>query len=278
MRKEPDMAAKARRDGVIVTENASGNGSFVLLCDHASKRIPHPYRDLGLDSGARDAHIAWDPGALGVSRCLAALLDAPLLYPDVSRLVIDCNRDVTAEDLIPVMSETTEIPGNRGLTRADRDDRIALAHAPFHQAIDTLLDRRVVAGYETVLISIHTYTPIYKGAARPWPVGILSNADRRLAKGMIADLAAQGVPNVGDNEPYRPADGVYYTLARHGEARGLACAMVEIRNDEVATAATEALWADRLARAISATGLGTSTGAKSERPARVKQLEGSRHA
>lgn len=244
--------ATAAGDGVIVSENAAGRGAVVLLCDHASNRIPEPLGDLGLDADARRAHIAWDPGALEVSRHLARDLDAPLVYPDLSRLVIDCNRDVAAPDLIPEISETTPVPGNRDLPPAERAARIALAHAPFHETVDRLLDRRASEGLPSVLVSIHTFTPVYKGVARPWPIGILSNADRRLADAMIADLVAQGVPHVGDNEPYRPADGVYYTLARHGEARGLACAMVEIRNDEVTGDAEAARWASRLARAIRA--------------------------
>jgi predicted N-formylglutamate amidohydrolase len=239
-------------DAPIVTENAGGRGRVVILCDHASNRIPAEFGDLGLDAKARRAHIAWDPGALGVSRHLSAALDAPLVFPDVSRLVIDCNRDVSAPDLVPAVSETTQVPGNQDLDAAARARRIALSHAPFHARVEALLEARAGSGIESIVVSIHTFTPVYKGVSRPWPVGILSNHDRRLADAMRADLAAQSISDIGDNEPYAPRDGVYYTLHRHGERRGLACAMVEIRNDEVADPAGERLWGERLARALRA--------------------------
>ncbi|MCA1242722.1 N-formylglutamate amidohydrolase [Stappia stellulata] len=243
---------KTEANSVIQTENGSGRGPFVILCDHASRRVPDDLGDLGLDEAALRAHIAWDPGALGVSRELSQRLDAPLVYPDMSRLVIDCNRDTAAHDLIPSVSEITEIPGNRDLSDAERAARIARVHAPFHTAIAALLDARAAEGLETAVVSIHSFTPVYKGIARPWPIGILSNIDRRLAEGMLADLGRQGVEPLGDNEPYAPSDGVYYTLARHGEARRLPSAMVEIRNDELATASAETLWAERLERAMRA--------------------------
>lgn len=242
----------AQAETVVVAENPGGRGPLVLLCDHASRRLPPDYGDLGLDEAARRAHIAWDPGALGVSRHLSRLFDAPIVYPDLSRLVLDCNRDTAAHDLIPVVSETTEIPGNRNLDPAERARRIALAHTPFHSRIETLLDARAAAGLGSVVASIHSFTPLYKGFNRPWPVGILSNRDRRVAEAMLADLAAQDIADLGDNEPYAPGDGVYYTVGRHGEARGLPCVMIEVRNDEIADAAGESLWAARLARALRA--------------------------
>lgn len=243
--KPADVAA-----GPIHTENAAGRGPFLILCDHASHRIPERFGDLGLDAQARLAHIAWDPGALGVSRHLAALLDAPLVWPDVSRLIIDCNRDEAAVDLVPQVSELTEIPGNRDLTAGERAERIALSHAPFHARIEDVVAERQAAGLSGIVVSIHSFTPVYKGVSRPWPIGILSNRDRRVAEAMLADLAAQGLTDLGDNEPYAPRDGVYYTLERHAESRGLPCAMVEIRNDEIRDAASERLWAERLARAL----------------------------
>ena len=248
--KAPDGAVAPDASTVIRIENAGAQGPFVLLCDHASNRIPPEFGDLGLDEAARRAHIAWDPGALGVSRHLSALLDAPLVWPDVSRLVIDCNRDPGARDLVPEVSETTEVPGNKGLDEPARAARIALSHAPFHAAIEELMADRERAGLASIVVSIHTFTPVYKGVSRPWPVGILSNVDRRVAEAMLADLAGQDISDLGDNEPYAPLDGVYYTLDRHAESRGLPCAMVEIRNDELRDEAGERLWAERLARAM----------------------------
>jgi predicted N-formylglutamate amidohydrolase len=89
--------------------------------------------------------------------------------------------------------------------------------------------------------------------ARPWQVGILFDRDRRLADPLIADLSADGL-TVGVNEPYSPADGVYYTLSRHAESRGLACVMIEIRNDLLAGGAEQRAWAARLAASLGGAG------------------------
>ena len=252
------LRALARLDTVediadpAIVENAGGSGDFVLVCDHASNRFPAEYGFLGLPPAAREAHIAWDPGALGVSRHLSRLLDAPLVYSTVSRLVIDCNRPLDAPDLIATVSETTAIPGNASLSSAERRRRIAAVHKPFHDAIDELVDRRLSARRATALIGMHSFTPAYRGVRRTWEVGIIFDRNRRLADRLIDGLRAERL-NVGVNEPYSPADRVYYTLSRHAEARGLDCAMIEIRNDLVHGAEEQASWARRLAKMVSGT-------------------------
>lgn len=240
----PDTDERASQ--AVAVHNRDGKGGYVLLCDHASNRLPARYGSLGLSPEQLTAHIAWDPGALGVSLRLSQRLDAPLVHPTLSRLLADCNRTPEARDLAPETSETTTVPGNRNLSPDERAERIAMVHTPYHAAIETLLDERESRGLATRLIAVHTFTPVYKGIARPWAIGVLSNRDRRLAEYLIDALRAEYGAQVGDNEPYAPSDGVYYTLTRHGEARGLACAMLEIRNDEVADAAGEAAWAARL--------------------------------
>lgn len=237
------------RDSVepVTIVNPGGTGPFVLVCDHASNRIPSDYGDLGLSEAARIAHIAWDPGALGVSRELSRLLDAPLIHSNVSRLVIDCNRETSAPDLIPAISELTEVPGNQGLSSEERDRRIDLAHRPFHETINQVLDERKRLNKPTTLISIHTFTPVYKGVQRHCQIGLISDQDRRMADPAIALLKARTSYRVGDNDPYSPADGVYYTLSVHGEIRGLTPLMIEIRNDEVKTPEAEKAWAELLA-------------------------------
>jgi predicted N-formylglutamate amidohydrolase len=234
--------------GAIVpaaVENAAGAGPFVVICDHASNALPPAFGSLGIGAAEREAHIAWDPGALGVSRAIAKILDAPLVYATVSRLVIDCNRPLDAPDLIPAVSEATAIPGNAGLSEAERRRRIATVHEPYHDAIDALLDIRLAAGMETALVAVHSFTPRYRGVARPWQAGIIFDRDRRLADVLIDGLTASGA-NVGINEPYSPADRVYYTLSRHGEARGLAAVMIEIRNDLIRGEAEQQTWAERI--------------------------------
>lgn len=226
-------------------ENAEGAGRFVILCDHASNRFPAEFGTLGLGPDEREAHIAWDPGALGVARGLARLLDAPLVHATVSRLVIDCNRPLDAPDLIPDTSEATPIPGNAALPEAERRRRIATVHEPYHRAIDDLIDARLVAGRETALVAIHSFTPVFHGVARPWQVGIVFDHDRRLADALIDGLKAVGM-NVGVNEPYAPADRVYTTVTRHADPHGLAGVMIEIRNDTIRSEAEQESWAQRI--------------------------------
>jgi predicted N-formylglutamate amidohydrolase len=241
-------AAQAARGEAVPVRvgNRLGKGAFVVLCDHASSYLPPEFGTLGLTEAERSSHIAWDPGALPVARRLAAMLDAPLVESGLSRLVIDCNRPLDAVDLVPEISERTTIPGNRGVTQAERGRRAALSHEPYHAAIEALLDERHAAGRATGLVAIHSFTPVYKGFARPWRIGVIHDDDLRLAKPMLDALSATEMA-VGDNEPYSPADRVYYTLERHARPRDLPCVMIEIRNDEIAAAADQRKWADLLA-------------------------------
>lgn len=234
------------REAVKVT-NRSGASPFVIICEHASNFIPAAYGTLGLEEVELSRHIAWDPGALPVAGMLAEALDAPLVASTVSRLVIDCNRPLDATDLVPETSETTVIPDNRGLDQAARAERVAISHQPFHAALDELVAARLAAGRAAWLVTIHTFTPVYRSVPRPWHVGILHDADERLAGPMLAAFGRLDGVVVGDNQPYSPADRVYYTLERHGRSRGLPCAMVEIRNDGVGDADGQRLWAERLA-------------------------------
>jgi predicted N-formylglutamate amidohydrolase len=232
--------------------NAAGNGRIVLACDHASNLVPPQFDNLGLSDEVLERHIAWDPGARAVALEMSRLLDAPLVCSRVSRLVVDCNRPLAAPDLVPPISETTEIPGNRDLGADAIAHRVALSHTPFHAAIDAILVARERAGLETWLVSIHSYTPVYKGVARPWHIGIVHDSDQRISRPLLTALRAEAGLVVGDNEPYAPGDRVYYTLERHARTRGWPCAMIEIRNDEIGEEAGQTLWAERLARLLSA--------------------------
>ena len=231
----------------VVMENPEGAGPFVIVCDHASNRIPDEYKSFGYAEDALQTHFAWDPGALAVSRSLSALLDAPLLWPDVSRLVIDCNRPIDASSLIVIESEGRPVPANRNVSDAQRAERIKRVHAPYHEAIDACLKRRLAAGMKSALIAVHSFTPVYLGKSRPWEIGIVFGDDRRLADDFIRGLQADPALTVGINQPYAPADQVYYTVERHAGPRGLPAAMIEIRNNEVADKAGQRQWAGRLA-------------------------------
>lgn len=234
-----------------VTINPNGGSPFVLVCDHASNRFPERYGNHGLSPHQRLMHIAWDPGALAVAMELADLLDAPLIHSTVSRLVIDCNRDVNAIDLIPVVSERTDIRANVGISAEERQSRIDSFHAPFHAAIDAMLGRRQQAGHENILVTVHSFTPTYKDVIRPWPIGLIHGTDERFTRALF-DALREDDPslNVGWNEPYSARNGVTYTLEHHGDGRALRATMIEIRHDEILEPSGIAFWAARLARCL----------------------------
>ncbi len=251
---QPGQAAHARvgvtGKGVVRVTNSDGASPFVLVCDHASNWLPPELGTLGLQPTDMLRHIAWDPGALPVSLKMADLLDAALVEAGVSRLAIDCNRPLDAPDLIPQISETTLVPGNAALDDTARAERIGLSWRPFHDTIEALVEERLAANRQTWLVSIHSFTPVYKGVPRPWEIGIIHDDDERLSAPMIAALRAQGDVVVGDNEPYSPAARVYFTLERHARSRGLPCAMIEIRNDAIHDEAGQQRWGERLARLL----------------------------
>jgi predicted N-formylglutamate amidohydrolase len=232
---------------LVVAENPEGRGTFVILCDHASNRIPEAYQSFAFVEDTLQTHIAWDPGALAVARLLSVKLDAPLFWPNASRLIIDCNRAADASSLIVAESEGRPVPANRGLSEAERSRRLANIHVPYHAAIDTFLAHRMADGRPTALIAIHSFTPVYFGKVRPWQVGVLFDDDRRLADPLISGLKADPALTVGINQPYSPADGVYYTLRRHAQPQGLPSVMIEIRNDEISDEASQRSSAERLA-------------------------------
>lgn len=252
LRSETASEAMTAQD-VVRTANESGASPFVLVCDHASRHVPAPYGDLGLTEAELSSHIAWDPGALAVSKQLSEMLDAPLVYSTVSRLVIDCNRRLDAHNLIWTLSEATRIAANEGLGEVERQRRIDDYYKPYHKAVADLLDRRQSAGHETILVCVHSFTPVYKGVARPWPVGLIHGRDPVFTRRLFDQLESQDAEmQVGWNEPYSSSDGVTFTLEHHGDARGLDSVMVEIRNDGIGDPAGVARWARRLAGGLAA--------------------------
>jgi len=235
----------------VLVSNARGKSPFVIVCDHASNRIPAKYGDLGLSQAERLSHIAWDPGALSVSRMLSDLLDAPLVQSTVSRLIIDCNRDLDAPDLIWTLSEATRIAANDDLTADERQYRIDHFHRPYHASIETLLESRRHAGRESILVCMHSFTPVYHGVQRPWPIGLIHGVSTGYTSALFDALKADAPEiNVGWNEPYAALNGVTLTLEKHGDGRGLDATMIEIRHDEILEPAGVTLWASRLAHCL----------------------------
>jgi len=231
----------------VSVARAHGASPLFLACDHASNRIPRRLGSLGLAAAALQRHIAWDIGAAGVARGLSERLDATLVMQNYSRLVIDCNRRPEVADSIPTVSENTEIPGNRNLSPAQARARVAEILAPYHQGIAGHLDARRERGLASVLVAVHSFTPVYDGTERPWHVGVLYNRDPRLPGIMLDLLGDEDHLVVGDNQPYQVGDLTDYTIPVHGEARGIAHVEIEIRHDLIATEADQAAWADRLA-------------------------------
>jgi predicted N-formylglutamate amidohydrolase len=231
----------------VVEENPLGRSPFLLTSDHFGRAIPHQLGDLGLTEGELTRHIAWDIGIAGVARALAAHLDAHLIAQAYSRLVIDCNRPLDAPGSIPRISEATIIPGNEGLTREAAEARRREVFDPYHRRIAETIDRRLREGMPTVLVSLHSFTPVYAGIKRPWHVGTLYQSDTRLPPLLLKGLRAQSDLVVGDNEPYAVSNETDYTIPVHGEARRLMNTGIEIRQDLIADPAGEMQWAERLA-------------------------------
>jgi predicted N-formylglutamate amidohydrolase len=231
----------------VETINADGRGSAVLVCDHASNKVPERLGNLGLGPDLLGDHIGWDPGAAEVARCLASHLDFPLVLSGYSRLVIDCNRPLGHAQSIAERSAGVSIPGNRGLSPLERSVRSDALFRPYHDAIAGLLDHR--SHRPTLLISIHSFTPVLNGELRPWHIGISHWRDRRLAALLLGVLRRTGDFTIGDNEPYSIENNIDYTIPRHGEGRGLPSVMIEIRQDQLRTSAGATAWAGRLAAA-----------------------------
>ncbi|MFQ5438590.1 MAG: N-formylglutamate amidohydrolase [Paracoccaceae bacterium] len=227
--------------------NATGRAPILLVCEHASNRFPEAFGTLGLSADARQSHIAWDPGALGVALRVAEHLDAPLVHATVSRLVYDCNRPPEAADAVPSRSENSDIPGNAGLSTDERDQRVRKVYTPFHAALGAAISR-----YDPqAIITIHSFTPRWFGALRSTEIGVLHDRDRRLADALLEQAGSFADHRVMRNDPYGPQDGVTHTLREHAVKRGLLNAMMEIRNDLIPDQGTQAAIGTMLAGWIS---------------------------
>jgi predicted N-formylglutamate amidohydrolase len=236
----------------VTLENESGDSVFFLTCEHAGRAFPRRLGRLGLPEAETLRHIAWDIGIGAVGRELSLLLNAAVILQTYSRLVIDCNRDPKVPSSIPEISEATEIPGNRSLDEAERAARVDAIFRPYHDAIAAALDRRAAADRASVLVALHSFTPVFKGVSRPWHVAVLFNRDPRLAHALAELLRADGSLMVGENEPYRVSDLTDYTVPVHGERRGLPHVEIEIRQDLITDPSGQREWAERLARLLPA--------------------------
>jgi len=227
--------------------NATGKSDVVLLCDHASNRIPRQLGNLGISPQQLYSHIALDLGAADVARFLSASLDAPLILSNYSRLVIDCNRLPESNGSILHSNDGIAIPGNLGLSAADCLQRRQLFFDPYHEAINNLLLER--AGHTTCLLSIHSFTPFLFGADRPWHIGVCYEDESVYASQWLTALRSQLEVPVGDNQPYSIERDIDYTLPFHGRRHAIDAVMLEIRQDQISHLAGARRWSEIIARA-----------------------------
>lgn len=244
-----------------LVENEPGTSPIVLVCEHASCLFPPRWGRLGLSEDQARAHIAWDPGALGLARGLSARLDAALVHAPVSRLIYDCNRAPNQPGAMAVRSEFHAIPGNQDLDAEERAARTEAVYLPFQATLREVLMRRLARGRETVVVTVHSFTPVWHGQARALEFGVIHDTDDRLARAILAEARARTGLRAGLNEPYSAADDVTHTLRVMATPYGLMNAMLEVRNDLIAGPEAEAAMAAVLAPVIAAALSGLSPAA-----------------
>jgi predicted N-formylglutamate amidohydrolase len=246
----PNSLLAADEPAPVTVHNENGQSPFLIVADHAGNSIPRALGRLGLPGCECDAHIAWDIGIAAVSRLVADALDATLVQQNYSRLIIDCNRSPGSETSIPEISALTSVPGNVGLSEGQKTARVREIFRPYHDRIETELDRRRRAGRPAALIAMHSFTRVFMGAARPWHVGVLYNRDSRFAHLLMALLKREEGFVVGDNEPYSVSDASDYTVPVHGERRDLHHVAIEVRQDLIADDKGQRAWGALLARLL----------------------------
>jgi predicted N-formylglutamate amidohydrolase len=219
---------------------------LVILADHATNLLPDAYGRLGLPESAFERHIAYDIGVEGVVRGLSARLRAPAVLSRFSRLLIDPNRGEDDPTLVMRISDGAIVPGNHPITPEEWRYRLDTFHRPYHDAVSrTIAAVAEQTGRSPLVISMHSFTPAWKGVARPWQVTVLWDSDNRVVRPLLSELTAPGDVVVGDNEPY---DGALRgdTMFRHCMRHGIPHALIEIRQDEIGDPTGIAAWVERL--------------------------------
>lgn len=247
---KPRGSAPAAKPFLPLIENAEAQGRLILVCEHAANHIPAAWGDLGLTAEQRQAHIAWDPGALALSRGLSQRLDAVLIHAPVSRLVYDCNRAPDMPGAMPVRSEIHDIPGNASISAAERLARTEAVYLPWATGLHGLIARRIALGLRPVIVTIHSFTPIYHGKPRRVEFGVIHDADPHLSVAILNAAHKLTGLQAELNAPYSAADDVTHTLRVQATPYGLPNAMLEIRNDLIAAPEAVDAMADQLAAVL----------------------------
>jgi predicted N-formylglutamate amidohydrolase len=250
MNEMPESLLAADEPAPVTVHNENGPSPFLIVADHAGNSMPRSLGQLGLPQTECERHIAWDIGIAAVCRLVADALNATLVQQNYSRLVIDCNRTPGSETSIPEISEFTPIPRNTGLSEDQKSAREREIFRPYHDRIETELERRRQAGRPAALIAMHSFTPVFMGVARPWHAGVLYNRDPRFAHLLMALLKREAGLVIGDNEPYSVTDASDYTIPVHGERRGLHHVAIEVRQDLIADDKGQRAWGPLLARLL----------------------------
>ena len=246
----PDKLLAADEPAPVTVHNENGLSPFLIVADHAGNFVPRALGRLGIAEAELERHIAWDIGIAAIGRLLSDKLDATLVQQNYSRLVIDCNRVPGSETSIPEISELTPVPGNIGLSEGRKASREREIFRPYHDRIETELEGRRQSGRPVALIAMHSFTPVFKGAARPWHAGVLYNRDPRFAHILLALLKREKGLVIGDNEPYSVTDALDYTIPVHGERRRVHHVAIEIRQDLIAEDVGQRAWGVLLARLL----------------------------
>lgn len=245
------MAAAGETESFApLIENELSQGRFVLVCEHASNAVPARWGTLGLTQEALRAHIAWDPGARALAQALSARLDAVLVHAPVSRLVYDCNRAPDMAGAMPAQSEVYEIPGNADISRDERLARTQAIYLPWVAGLHGVIAQRIASGLRPVVVTLHSFTPVYHGKPRRVELGVIHDADAHFAVAVQSAASKLTRLNVQLNAPYSAADDVTHTLRLQATPYGLPNVMLEIRNDLLATAEQVTTMADQLAAVL----------------------------
>ena len=225
--------------------NADGKTPCILVCDHASNLVPRKLGTLGMTEDDLQQHYAVDIGVKKITEVMSEALDAPAVFGNYSRLVVDLNRDIQHPTTFVMTGEGKPVPGNIAMNDADKQLRIDELYNPFHDALSSMIDGYLDKGIVPAVIAIHSFTPVFYNQRRPWEVGVLWVQDDRIPAATIKHFENLGYC-VGDNEPY---DARYLrgtTVNRHADARHLPNALVEVRNDLISTDKDSIDWANRL--------------------------------
>ncbi|SFR46126.1 N-formylglutamate amidohydrolase [Litoreibacter janthinus] len=232
------------------TLNADGRSPVVFVCEHASNRVPASLNGLGLTQDQLQTHVAWDPGASKLARRLSAVFNASLIEARFSRLVYDCNRPPDAPSAMPADTEVCPIPGNAAITPAARAARAHAIYEPFHREVSRILDGKRKAFIAPVLVTIHSFTPVFHGQKRDVEIGLLHAQDNRLADALMQAMT-DAPHDIRFNAPYGPEDGVLHSIEKHLLEGPLPYVMIEVRNDLLASEAGLSNMSALLARSIS---------------------------